>query len=329
MQIPSIPAPVFRGATDRFAAALRGGECRNAREPFISIAGKGRGVDAGLAKRAAKRCESATRAVFSPVLYDDQAARFDERAGISVQVAERVAAAVVSRTRLGEDDLVLDVGTGPGSLSFSLVRWSTRYLGFDRSPAMVAAFRELLEGMGLADSVLVADGNERWPVDDGSVAVIFSARAIHHLHPDHVVAETRRVLRAPGGWLVLGRVRRPPDSPKSEMRRRMRQLLRDEGYAGRNGEAGSDALFAALERLGARREEPHVASRWTTSHAPADSIAAWEGKHGLAGIEVPAGVKARVLAGVRGWAAERFGSIDQPLPQEESFELAAIHVPVD
>jgi len=309
------------------SAERAAGDWRDAREPFISIAGKSWKVDAGLAKRAAKRCESGIRAVFSPVLYDDQAARFDERAGIPVQVAERVAAAVVSLARLGEDDLVLDVGTGPGSLSFSLLRWSTRYLGFDRSPAMVAAFRELLDGMGFADRVVVADGNERWPVDDGSVAVIFSARAIHHLHPDHVVAETRRVLRAPGGWLVLGRVRRPPDSPKSEMRRRMRQLLRDKGFAGRSAEAGSDAVFTALERLGARREEPHVASRWTPSHAPADSIAAWEGKAGLAGIEVPAGVKSRVLAGVRAWAAERFGSIDQPLPQEEAFELAAIQVP--
>ncbi|HSU17670.1 class I SAM-dependent methyltransferase [Longimicrobium sp.] len=268
-------------------------------------------------------------AVSSCVLYDDQATHFDERAGIPIQVAEAVADAVVSITGLGEGDLLLDIGTGTGSLSLPLVRRTSRYIGFDRSPAMVEVFRELLSGVGFGDPVHVADGNERWPADDRSVAVIFCARALHHLDPAHVVAETRRVLRAPGGWLVAGRVRRPPDSPKSEMRRRMRQLLEAQGYRGRSGDAGAEAVFGALERLGGRRAEPRVASRWTTRHRPADSIAAWEGKSGLAGIDVPAEVKARVLAGLRGWAAERFGSIDAPLPQEEAFEIAAIQIPID
>ncbi|HEX8241909.1 MAG TPA: hypothetical protein VF541_00390, partial [Longimicrobium sp.] len=83
-----------------------------------------------------------------------------------------------------------------------------------------------------------------------------------------------------------------------------------------------------LERLGGRRAEPLTAARWTVLHRPADSIAAWEDKRGLAGIDVAGEVKSRVLADLRAWAADRFGSLDVALPQAESFELASIHVPI-
>ncbi|HEX8246155.1 MAG TPA: methyltransferase domain-containing protein [Longimicrobium sp.] len=261
------------------------------------------------------------------MLYDDQAATFDERAGIPAQAAEAVADVLASITGVDAGGALLDVGAGTGSLSLPLARTAARYVGFDRSPAMLEVFRARLAGAGLHGELHVADGNGRWPADDGSVDVVFCARALHHLDADHVAPETRRVLRAPGGWLSVGRVHRPPDSPKSEMRREMRRLLAAHGYAGRSADAGAEAVFAALERLGGRRVEPRTAARWTVLHRPADSIAAWEGKRGLAGIDVADEVKARVLADLREWAAERFGGLDVALSQEESFELAAMSVP--
>jgi SAM-dependent methyltransferase len=259
------------------------------------------------------------------MLYDDQATRFDERAGLPADTAEAVARELAALVGLTDGQTVLDVGCGTGGVSLPLLRRPIRYVGFDQSPAMLEVFRARAAEAGLAAELHVADGNARWPAEDASVDAVFSARALHHLHPAHVAAEVRRVIR-PGGWLVTGRVRRPPDSPKSLLRRQMRRMLEAEGFAGRSHEAGAEAVFAALEADGGWRIEPRVAARWTIAHRPADSIAAWEGKSGLAGLEVPPDVKSRVLNGLREWAASSFGDLQRELEQEEQFELAAIRV---
>jgi hypothetical protein len=103
-------------------------------------------------------------------------------------------------------------------------------------------------------------------------------------------------------------------------------MLEAEGFAARSGEAGAEAVFAALEAAGGRRAEPRVAARWTVPHRPADSIAAWEGKSGLAGLEVPPQVKSRVLNGLRDWAWMNLGDLQREREQQESFELAAIRL---
>ena len=104
----------------------------------------------------------------------------------------------------------------------------------------------------------------------------------------------------------------------------MRRLLRDAGYAGRSNERG--ALFERLEERGALPLEPIVAARWTTLHRPADSLASWEGKSGLAGIELDEGVKRELLAELRERARELYGDLDRELEQEELFELSGVEL---
>jgi ubiquinone/menaquinone biosynthesis C-methylase UbiE len=260
------------------------------------------------------------------VLYEDQAAGFDERAAIPAEAVESMAAAVAGIAGLRQGDTLLEVGTGTGMLSLPLIGRPIRYIGFDLSPAMLAVFREKVKEAGLRAELLVADGNGRWPAEDGSVAAIFSARALHHVEVDHAAVETRRVLRPEGGWLILGMVRRSTDSVQPTLRRQMRKLLEEEGYSGRNRDAHTEALFSALEAVGGERAEPRVVARWTRRHAPLDAITAWQGKEGLAGYDIPEEVKDRVLGRLRAWAEERYGNLEVSLEQEEFFELEAIHV---
>lgn len=263
------------------------------------------------------------------MLYDDQAATFDQRAAVPGEAVERIAAAAAEIAGLRPGQRWLEVGAGTGLLSLPLLRRGARYTGFDRSVPMLEAFRERLAGAGLAAALHVADGNLRWPAEDGSADVVFSARAIHHLDPAHAAAETRRVLGPAGGWLLVGRVRRPEDSPKARMRRMMRSILQEHGQRGRSHEARADAVFAALAAGGGRADRRMEAAAWTTRHAPADSIRSWQEKEGLAGIALDAETKERVLAELRTRAGAAFGDLERPLPQEERFELRAFFVAID
>ncbi len=259
------------------------------------------------------------------MLYEDQAGEFDERAGLPAEAAERVAGALLALTG-GEARRWLEVGAGTGVLGIPLLRRPVGYAGFDRSPAMLDVFRRRAEAEGLSPLLTVADGNQGWPADDGAADAVLCSRTLHHLDGNHFAAEARRVLGGEGGWVLLGRVRRPRDSPKSVLRRWMRRLLADAGYRGRSHEASAEAVLSLLAEGGGEASGPHVAARWTVPHRPVASIESWEGKAGLAGREVPAEVKAKVLAELRARAAAEYGDPDRPVEQEESYELAAVRV---
>src|SRR5262249_44340154 len=101
---------------------------------------------------------------------------------------------------------------GTGQIGQWLAHESVRYVGFDLSPGMVHLFQRRLACWGAARTLLVADGDQGWPVREASARVIFSSRALHLLPLNHVVAESLRVARPKGAMLIVGRVRRASSS---------------------------------------------------------------------------------------------------------------------
>ena len=115
---------------------------------------------------------------------------------------------------------ILDLGCGPGNISFRLARACphARVLGLDGAAAMLAIARERLQAepalaerlsfrcarLPLAPTELEALGN--------GFDLLVSNSLLHHLHDPQALWRPLRQLAAPGAWLVLRDLRRPADA---------------------------------------------------------------------------------------------------------------------
>lgn len=251
--------------------------------------------------------------------FDEQASRFDERAGLPGDVCRAVARAVCEFAV--EGGAVVEVGAGTGQIGLELARLHEGYVGFDVSPAMLDRFRASLRGGSVRAKLIVADGDRRWPVEDGSCRVVFGSRSLHLLRLDHIVAEIARVASPQGLTVLVGRVERERDSVRSRMRREMRRLLREAGHEGRGGSENASRLVEECAARGARVLEARAVAQWSVATAPADSLRSWSEKPGLASVSLDPLTKAEVLDRLRAWAVDEFGDLERTVPSREVYVL--------
>ncbi len=172
-----------------------------------------------------------------------------------------------------------------------------------------------------------ADGDRPWPVAPGRAVLIFLSRAAHLLAPAHLVEQVRRAAHPAGASFVIGRVRREPGSLRSALRRAMRRLLAAEGIEGRSGEAAQERLMRGLAERGATVAQSRAVASWKVVERPADSLASWRRKPGLAGTMVAPGIKQEALDRLEAWARERWGGLEAGREAQESYELAVAELP--
>lgn len=268
------------------------------------------------------------------VSFDRQASDFDQRAGLPAGAARQVAAAVVELAPAGSGPrgAILDLGAGTGQIGEHLARiWRTRgrsrYLGIDVSGPMLAVFRRKL-GAGAGGTLVRADAGARWPIESGSVALLFSSRAAHLLPPTVLVEEALRVASRQGAVVVFGGVRSEPESLRAVLRREMRRLLAEHGIEARRAGASRRRLAGALAERGGEVLPVTTAASWTVVERTSDALAAWRAKAGLGGRAVTPEVQERVLGRLEDWVRERYGSLDVAREETERYELAAIHLPI-
>src|SRR6516165_788788 len=143
-------------------------------------------------------------------------------------VARSIAVAVAGLSDLQRGDLFLEVGAGSGELGIDLRRLVPRYLGFDKSAAMLDRFRQrfgtVVEPADTVD-IVQADAEQIWPAPTGGVHATFGSRVFHLLTPDHLVREVFRVSSHRGMTLMIGRVRRNSESVRSRIREQMQRFL--------------------------------------------------------------------------------------------------------
>jgi ubiquinone/menaquinone biosynthesis C-methylase UbiE len=259
-------------------------------------------------------------------LFDMQAETYDQRVGLPEQDCQAIVRAVLTLAQVQPHDLLLEMGAGTGMIGTWFARPPLGYIGLDLSRGMLATFRQRLSAHGGRPLLLQADGNATWPLADATVRAIFSSRALHLLDLAHVLHESLRVARPDGAIVILGRVQRQDNNVAAVMQREMQRLLRQHGLYSRGGGQHQRQLLAVYGQHGAMVLEPVVAAQWTVTRTPWQSIADWQTKPGLGGIDPPPDVKRAILYDLCRWATVTFGDMQREVTSEEAYVLQGVRL---
>lgn len=258
-----------------------------------------------------------------PSTFDEQAPRYDARAGLPTSVGAAVAQAIVECVGADSDGLVVELGAGTGEIGAHLARLPVRYVGLDSSEAMLEVFRAKA---GMDSSLLiVADCNQPWPLPDASAAAVFASRVIHLLDPEHITRETVRVCRS-AGYLILGRVLREPDSLKERLRRRRQELLVEAGITPRQGEAGTRRVIERCVTAGGESLGRGVVAEWTGETTPATILAGWAMLARIGSVPVDRVMRDEFVAELREWARDEIGDLDRPQAFRERYAFDIVRL---
>lgn len=258
------------------------------------------------------------------IQFNEQAETFDFRAGLTHEACQDIAFAIEELVHPLPTDTFLDLGAGTGGIGAYLRYISLGYIGMDISMPMLSIFRQRAKEDESKLRLIQADASYTWPVIDHSVRIIFSSRSVHLLSTKHVVNEFFRVAINKGAVLIIGRIEREQDSVKANMRRQMRQFLKQRGISGLSGEHNLEQVIEVCCTRGAQRFEPRVVARWQVSNSPFNSLESWKMKTGLAGTEIPAEIKNDVLAHLETWANETYGGLIKTIASEEKYILEGV-----
>ncbi len=126
-------------------------------------------------------------------------------------VLERVSALFPA----GLGDRLVDLGCGPGNISFRLAQRypSASVLGIDGAAAMLDLAREALGAQpGLQERLRFEQHCLPDPHLKGGFTAVLSNSLLHHLHDPAVLWRTLRQLGASGACIYIKDLRRPPSS---------------------------------------------------------------------------------------------------------------------
>jgi ubiquinone/menaquinone biosynthesis C-methylase UbiE len=127
---------------------------------------------------------------------------FGLTAATTMLVGRRSDAEVAAElARLTADDIVVDIGCGPGAAARHAARCGAAITGVDPAPVMLRMARLLTA----SPNVTYLEGTaEQLPLPEDAATVIWSIATVHHWHDlDRGLSEVRRVLRPNGRFIAI------------------------------------------------------------------------------------------------------------------------------
>lgn len=259
--------------------------------------------------------------------FDDQADIYDKRTGLGEHTAQKIALTLNQMIKPYLNGLFLEIGAGTGEIGYFLQDLPIHYIGIDLSNGMLDVYRKRFDSKKNIPDLIQTDGNSSWPIENHSVSVFFSSRAMHQLNREHVLKQLERLSIPGSSILILGNIKREKLSVKTIMRQEMHKVLNEFGIKEKSGQSNRKLLFEAIEHHGGERLHPVITSRWKVSHAPIESINSWKSVDGIAGQVVDEKIKTQILDTLLLNIQDNFSDLNQALEAEESYELNAIKLP--
>lgn len=251
-------------------------------------------------------------------LFDDQADHFDGRAGLPMGLPCKLANAISELGNEHDCERILEIGPGTGELGIELMLRFPRYLAMDLSFAMLQKF-----GQRTLDTshLIQADASAFWPLKEGTIDLVFGARSLHHIPPAHVLSELNRLRKNRSGLLVIGQKIRDPDSTVEKLRRKLHEILGQQGFKTKEKEGWAKKISQlALENHHVGMDSLHV-HRWSEKWVAEHALLQWASKRGLAGIDLPALHQTKILQDLRIWAKDELGDLSLQRTNEVDYRL--------
>jgi len=176
------------------------------------------------------------------------------------------------RTNLARASVVLDVGSGPGTLCSLLKdeRPTAVVIGIDASPEMIRHSTQTYRNVQF-----VQGDAQALPLQSDSIDLIVSLNALHHFTSQNTpIREFLRVLK-PGAFAYLGDLRR--DAPESEVSAKLNRMhpeIREDFLRSLDSAFESGEIMEAVQLAGASECAVRPAGRFVhhLDRVPADPL---------------------------------------------------------
>ena len=194
------------------------------------------------------------------IAFDQAAEYYDRTRGYAEGVAERIRDAIVDFTHATSASRFLELGVGTGRIALPFIRAGYDYTGVDISRKMMDQLTRKLASDPDTSGYryhLVHGDITHLPFDDDTFDVAITVHVLHLVDGwQQALREAHRVVRKPGGWLLIGY-----DAPAENAAPSAQHIVNAQwGVILKELGTNSDALLPGIPNSRRARLDAHIES---------------------------------------------------------------------